>query len=433
MMPRRISLPKFLTGTTTFPPSDVNGDDPQKECAIKVVIRARPLSDRELLAKTPVIVNVTRSSIQVVNPVVFLDPTYLEAISSPTKRVTQRDLPVALTSQAIATAVAAGECRTFHFDRCFGVDIAAVNESEPFANTYDIDFTTQRPNQELVFDEIGRDMIESAFQGFNCTVLAYGQTGSGKTHTMVGEKTHKGKGLIPRVCEALFTAIDARRAKESETESAAESESDKARSDSDSSLSPTGVSTTLYSAQVSYCEIYKEKVNDLLEASASASSSVGDSASSLGKTRSPPLSPSWNGSEDSSFSGSGPASGSTSRRTLRVREHPTTGPFVEGLSSRPVASYADIAEEMLAGEKLRTVASTLMNPVSSRSHAVFTITFTQATYDPVTQATMEKVGDCGLICGVGFMADYLYAMIDVQDLDDRPRGIGARERVRHEW
>lgn len=402
MLSRRISLSKLLTGTPTSSsaPSDTssgatstvsasNGaEDPQKGCAIKVVIRARPLSDRELLAKTPVIVNVTRTSIQVINPVVFLDPTYLEAISSPTKRVTQRDLPVALSAQGVSAAIAAGECRTFHFDRCFGVDNAVLNNSEPFANTYDIDFTTQRPNQELIFDEIGRDMIESAFQGFNCTVLAYGQTGSGKTHTMVGEKTHKGKGLIPRVCEALFTAIDARRAKESESE--AESETG-GRTDSDSSLNGESVrhtcsSTTLYSATVSYCEIYKEKVNDLLEAS---SSSMSDSSSSLlGKTRSPPLSPSWNGSEDSSFGGS---SSAPSRRTLRVREHPTTGPFVEGLSSRPVASYADIAEEMLAGEKLRTVASTLMNPVSSRSHAVFTITFTQTTFDPTTQVTMEKV------------------------------------------
>lgn len=46
---------------------------------------------------------------------------------------------------------------------------------------------------------------------------------------------------------------------------------------------------------------------------------------------------------------------------------------------------------MLAGEKLRTVAATLMNAVSSRSHAVFTITFTQTTFDPVTQTAHDKV------------------------------------------
>lgn len=86
-----------------------------------------------------------------------------------------------------------------------------------------------------------------------------------------------------------------------------------------------------------------------------------------------------------------PVTSPTSRKALRVREHPVTGPFVEGLSSRSVTSYAEIAEEMLAGDKLRTVAATLMNPVSSRSHAVFTITFTQTTFDPATQCAHDKV------------------------------------------
>ncbi|TYZ67335.1 hypothetical protein PybrP1_011366, partial [[Pythium] brassicae (nom. inval.)] len=301
----------------------------QKECAIRVVIRARPLSDRELLGKTPVIVSVSRTSVQVVNPVVFLDPTYLEAISTPAKRVTQRDIPLALTAQGIAAAAAAGECRSFHFDRCFGVDNAAANETEPFANAYDIDLATQRPNQELIFDE------------------------------------------------ALFTAIDERRAKE-EVDAAARGGEE-------------GGKSTMFSAHVSYCEIYKEKVNDLLDASA-AGASAGDGA--LGKARSPPLSPSHGG--DATLEASAAAAGG-SRRTLRVREHPTTGPFVEGLSSRPVTCYADIAEEMLAGEKLRTVAATLMNPVSSRSHAVFTITFTQTTFEPATQIANDKTSKISMI------------------------------------
>lgn len=394
MLTRRVSLSKLFSGATpasersgsgSSDASSTSGDDPNKECAIKVVIRARPLSDRELLGKTPVIVNVTRTSVQVINPVVFLDPTYLEAISSPTKRVTPRDLPLALTTQGIAAATAAGECRTFHFDRCFGVDNAAANETEPFAHSYDIDVTTQRPNQELVFDEIGREMIESAFQGFNCTVLAYGQTGSGKTHTMVGEKTSKGKGLIPRVCEALFTEIDARRAREDATASAS---AEGLVGDSE------GKRATMYSAHVSYCEIYKEKVNDLLESVAPSMSGGDGTAPSLAKSRSPPTSPSSGaGDVESSF---GSSSAGPARRTLRVREHPVTGPFVEGLSSRAVTCYADIAEEMLAGEKLRTVASTLMNPVSSRSHAVFTITFTQTAFDAATQTAHEKVSAIAL-------------------------------------
>lgn len=39
----------------------------------------------------------------------------------------------------------------------------------------------------------------------------------------------------------------------------------------------------------------------------------------------------------------------------------------------------------------RTVASTNMNAVSSRSHAVFTIILTQKLYDEMTKLTTEKV------------------------------------------
>lgn len=236
---RRASLSKLFTGSggaktersdsisldsggDAVAQGDGEGDD-SKACAIRVVVRARPLNERELLNKTPVIVNVTRASVQVVNPIVFMDPSYQEAVSPTARRGSGNDseVPIALSALAIATATSMGECRTFNFDRCFGVDNPAANESEPFANAYDIDFATQKPNQELVFEEVGRDMIASALQGFNCTVLAYGQTGSGKTHTMVGEKSSaKGKGLIPRVCEALFQEIDARRAVDSRADSA---------------------------------------------------------------------------------------------------------------------------------------------------------------------------------------------------------------------
>ncbi|KAF4321463.1 hypothetical protein BBO99_00003209 [Phytophthora kernoviae] len=126
---------------------------------------------------------------------------------------------------------------------------------------------------------------------------------------------------------------------------------------------------------VSYCEIYKEKVNDLLDS---------DSM----KKRRPSITSLTQSSSDEA---------AATRRTLKVREHPVTGPFVEGLSSRSVTSYADIAEEMLAGEKLRTVASTLMNSVSSRSHAVFTITFTQTTFDPTSQCANDKTSKISMI------------------------------------
>ena len=62
---------------------------------------------------------------------------------------------------------------------------------------------------------------------------------------------------------------------------------------------------------------------------------------------------------------------------LRVREHPLSGPFVEGLTIRKVTSYEAIEEELEKGGRSRTVASTSMNAKSSRSHAIFTLSFTQ--------------------------------------------------------
>lgn len=40
--------------------------------------------------------------------------------------------------------------------------------------------------QSQVFQDLGLDVVENAFNGYNVCVFAYGQTGSGKTYTMMG-------------------------------------------------------------------------------------------------------------------------------------------------------------------------------------------------------------------------------------------------------
>ena len=40
--------------------------------------------------------------------------------------------------------------------------------------------------QDQVFKDLGLDVVENAFNGYNVCVFAYGQTGSGKTYTMMG-------------------------------------------------------------------------------------------------------------------------------------------------------------------------------------------------------------------------------------------------------
>ncbi|XP_027967576.1 kinesin-like protein KIF28P [Eumetopias jubatus] len=68
------------------------------------------------------------------------------------------------------------------------------------------DPSSQFASQKDVFHDLGRGILDSAWQGYNATLLAYGQTGSGKSYSMVGFGANK--GIIPNVCEELFQAIE---------------------------------------------------------------------------------------------------------------------------------------------------------------------------------------------------------------------------------
>ncbi|XP_051559153.1 kinesin-like protein KIF16B isoform X3 [Myxocyprinus asiaticus] len=175
-------------------------------------------------------------------------------------------------------------------------------------------------SQEKVFKDLGTDVLKAAFEGYNACIFAYGQTGSGKSHTMMGIPGDV--GLIPRICEGLFSRI-----------------SGMTRRDEAS-----------FRTEVSYLEIYNERVRDLLRRK-------------LAKTY-----------------------------NLRVREHPKDGPYVEDLSKHLVQNYSDVEELMEAGNINRTTASTGMNDASSRSHAIFTINFTQAKFDAeMPSETVSKI------------------------------------------
>jgi kinesin family protein 1 len=76
---------------------------------------------------------------------------------------------------------------------------------------------------------------------------------------------------------------------------------------------------------------------------------------------------------------------------LRVREHPSLGPYVEDLSKLVVNSYDEMMTLMDEGNKARTVAATNMNETSSRSHAVFTLLLTMKRHDVDSNMDTEKV------------------------------------------
>nr|XP_015831893.2 kinesin-like protein KIF1A isoform X7 [Nothobranchius furzeri] len=180
-------------------------------------------------------------------------------------------------------------------------------------------------SQMRVYKDIGEEMLLHAFEGYNVCIFAYGQTGAGKSYTMMGKQDVKDQqGIIPLLCEDLFTKIN---------------------DNTNNSMS--------YSVEVSYMEIYCERVRDLLNPK--------------------------------------------NKGNLRVREHPLMGPYVEDLSKLAVTSYNDIQDLMDSGNKARTVAATNMNETSSRSHAVFNIIFTQKRYDAETDNTSEKVSKISLV------------------------------------
>jgi len=64
--------------------------------------------------------------------------------------------------------------------------------------------------QEDVYQEICYPLVESCFEGFDCTVFTYGARGSGKTHSMIGDfEADDEEGLMYRAIEQVFTNIKA--------------------------------------------------------------------------------------------------------------------------------------------------------------------------------------------------------------------------------
>lgn len=157
-------------------------------------------------------------------------------------------------------------------------------------------------SQEDVFLILGEPLLNYAFSGYNACLFAYGQTGSGKSYSMMGLDVDslEHSGITPRFCKQLFTRI--------------------------ARLNPG----TSVSIDVSYFEIYNEKIHDLLATN-------------------------------------------TNRAPLKVREHPEWGPYVVDLSVHSVKTYEELREWMMLGNKNRATAATAMNEKSSRSHSIFSI------------------------------------------------------------
>ncbi|MCJ1356178.1 MAG: Kinesin [Icmadophila ericetorum] len=82
---------------------------------------------------------------------------------------------------------------------------------------------------------------------------------------------------------------------------------------------------------------------------------------------------------------------------LKIREHPTEGPYVKDLIDVPVKNYDELLRRIRQGDNSRTTASTKMNDTSSRSHAVFTIMLKQIHHDLATDSTTERLARIRLV------------------------------------
>ncbi|XP_032572812.1 kinesin-like protein unc-104 isoform X1 [Drosophila sechellia] len=245
--------------------------------SVKVAVRVRPFNSREIARESKCIIEMAGATTAITNPKV--PPN---------------------TSDSV---------KRFNFDYSYWSH-----------DHHDADFSTQ----SMVYKDIGEEMLQHSFDGYNVCIFAYGQTGAGKSYTMMGRQEEQQEGIIPMICKDLFTRIQ-------------DTETDDLK----------------YSVEVSYMEIYCERVRDLLNPK--------------------------------------------NKGNLRVREHPLLGPYVEDLSKLAVTDYQDIHDLIDEGNKARTVAATNMNETSSRSHAVFTIFFTQRRHDLMTNLTTEKVSKISLV------------------------------------
>ncbi|CAG8486485.1 10351_t:CDS:10 [Racocetra persica] len=97
-------------------------------------------------------------------------------------------------------------------------------------------FDKNDPNyaiQTHLYNDLGKELLNHAFEGYNTCIFAYGQTGAGKSHTMMGYG--EDKGIIPLTCRELFNRIEC-------------------------SKNPN----VTYKVQVYFIEIYSERIRDLL-------------------------------------------------------------------------------------------------------------------------------------------------------------------------
>ncbi|XP_052726740.1 kinesin-like protein KIN-4C [Vigna angularis] len=205
--------------------------------------------------------------------------------------------------------------------------------------TYDYVYGSTGAPSSSIYDDCVAPLVDALFHGYNATVLAYGQTGSGKTYTMgtnYNEEVSSG-GIIPRVMETIFDRIK------------------------------TTTDSTEFFIRVSFIEIFKEEVFDLLDSSTSKGEATSTTKVAAHPTRVP----------------------------IQIRETLNGGITLAGVTEADVKTKDEMASYLSSGSLSRATGSTNMNSQSSRSHAIFTISMEQKNGDDILCAKLHLVDLAG--------------------------------------
>ena len=169
--------------------------------------------------------------------------------------------------------------------------------------------------QAQTYEAVARGVVDDVLTGVNGTVLAYGQTGTGKTHTIYGPLRYWRRGTTSSGAKALQPQLELSGII---TRAAIQifAHIDELRAAGDGRE---------FSVRLSSLEIYQENISDLLR----------------------------------------PGSGK-----LAIREDPSAGVYVDGLSEHSVQSPDNVLELVQETATNRATSSTTMNQSSSRSHAI---------------------------------------------------------------
>ncbi|KAG9392702.1 Kinesin motor domain [Carpediemonas membranifera] len=201
--------------------------------------------------------------------------------------------------------------------------------------------------QSQVYNDVASNSVSAVLDGFNSTIIAYGQTGTGKTYTMTGggaevdlnsptsvpeehvaDSVEDSAGIIPRAASHIFRFVQ-----------------DKLDE----------VEINVY---CSYCEIYNERLFDLLY--------LRDSDHDLPGHLGPGIV-----SVLPTAASNGTRAALSALQQLEIREDKERGIFVQGLTEVLCSSVQDVLSLIAQGVKNRAVRATDYNAWSSRSHSIF--------------------------------------------------------------